>query len=178
VKADASTPSDSWCRAKAKERYHDEGYIDAEPHGNGAGAGSLEQFASLEAVQGKLLNVAPREFEVLIKDVLLLSGFERVGVTRYLQDGGIDVVAYPGERIWPLQDGMVQLQAKRWLHAVGRKEVAELRGSLDTYARGVAVTTGHFSRAAIAEARSSGENSIGLVDGLRLSSIIVSIKPS
>ena len=150
----------------------------AEPHGNGSGAGSLEQFARLEAVRGKLLNVAPKEFEVLIKDVLLLSGFERVGVTRYSQDGGIDVVAYPGERIWPLQDVMVQLQAKRWLHAVGRKEVAELRGSLDAYARGVVVTTSHFSKAAIVEARLSGKNPIGLVDGLRLSSIIVSIKPS
>ncbi len=28
VKTDASTPSDSWCRAQAKERYHDEGFIE------------------------------------------------------------------------------------------------------------------------------------------------------
>jgi len=28
VKADASTPGDSWCRAQAKKRYHDEGFIE------------------------------------------------------------------------------------------------------------------------------------------------------
>ena len=64
---------------------------------------------------------------------------------------------------------LVQVQAKRWLHSVGRKEVAELRGSLKPFAGGVILTTGHFSRAAVNEASEEGKNPIGLVDGIKLS---------
>jgi restriction endonuclease Mrr len=54
------------------------------------------------------------------------------------------------------ENTLVQVQAKRWLHSVGRKEVAELRGSLQPFAKGAVVTTSHFSRAAINEATDDG----------------------
>ena len=71
---------------------------------------------------------------------------------------------------------LVQIQAKRWLHTVGRREVAELRGSLDQYARGTVVTTSHFSKAATIEATTAGKNPIVLIDGIRLASIIKSLE--
>ena len=53
------------------------------------------------------------------------------------------------------------------------KEVAELRGSLQPFARGAVVTTSHFSKAAINEANEEGKNPIALIDGLRLSKVVL-----
>jgi restriction system protein len=75
--------------------------------------------------------------------------------------------------MWVLANTVVQVQAKRWLHSVGRKEVAELRGSLQPFARGAVVTTSHFSKAAINEAREEGKNPIMLVDGFKLSQVVL-----
>jgi restriction endonuclease len=132
-----------------------------------------EDIERIERVRGKLLAMAPRNFELFIKDLLLHCGFLDVCVTRFTADGGIDVSARVGGRIWIFENSLVQVQAKRWLHSVGRKEVAELRGSLQPFARGAVVTTSHFSRAAINEAGEGGKNPIALVDGLRLSKVVL-----
>lgn len=130
----------------------------------------------IEAVRSRLLGVAPERFEHLLKDLLSTTGFARIEVTKYSQDGGIDLNAYPGLAMWVLGDWLIQVQAKRWIHTVGRKEVAELRGSLQPFARGSIVTTSHFSKAAIVEAREQGKNPIHLVDGFELSHIIIQNK--
>jgi restriction endonuclease Mrr len=93
----------------------------------------------------------------------------------YSQDGGIDVNAFAGQLMWPIRDLLVQVQAKRWLHTIGRKEVAELRGSLQPFARGAVVTTSYFSRAAVAEAQKVGKNPIVLVDGYSFASLVKSL---
>ena len=126
----------------------------------------------LERIRYHMLSLTPPSFERLIKDVLVQSGFSNVVVTQYSQDGGIDVNAYVGENAWPLKSTLVQVQAKRWLHTVGRKEVAELRGSLQPYARGSVVTTSHFSRAALNEASETGKLPIVLVDGFEFARIV------
>ena len=89
-----------------------------------------ENVERIEQVRGKLLAMEPRNFEFFIKDLLVHCGFSNVCVTRFTADGGVDVNARTGGRIWILENTLVQVQAKRWLHSVGRKEVAELRGSL------------------------------------------------
>jgi restriction endonuclease Mrr len=71
---------------------------------------------------------------------------------------------------------MIQIQAKRWLHTVGRKEVAELRGSLQPYARGAVVTTSQFSKAAIGEACETGKQPIILIDGYEFAHIVTTHK--
>ena len=81
--------------------------------------------------------------------------------------------AYSGVALWAFGDCLVQIQAKRWIHTVGRKEVAELRGSLQPFARGTLITTSHFSKAALTEAVERGKNPIHLVDGFELSSTII-----
>lgn len=129
----------------------------------------------IEALRGRLLATPPRQFEHIIKELLVKTGFERVDVTKYSQDGGIDVNAYAGQNMWPIESLLVQVQAKRWLHSVGRKEIAELRGSLQPFARGSVVTTSHFSRAAIKEASETGKNPIVLLDGYKLASLIKSV---
>jgi hypothetical protein len=131
-----------------------------------------EAATRIEEVRSRLLGVAPERFEHLIKELLTQSGFESVSVTKYTQDGGIDVNALAGQGMWPVRGLHLQVQAKRWLHTVGRREVAELRGSLQPYARGAVVTTSHFSRAAMVEASESGKNPIVLVDGYQFATFV------
>lgn len=134
-----------------------------------------EESEIIEALRGRLLATSPRQFEYVVKELLVKSGFERAEVTKYSQDGGIDVNAYAGRLMWPIESLLLQVQAKRWLHSVGRKEIAELRGSLQPFARGSIVTTSHFSRAAIKEANEVGKNPIVLLDGYRLATLIKSV---
>ncbi len=132
-----------------------------------------ENMKRIEHIRGKLLAMEPKNFELFIKDLLLHCGFSEVCVTRFSADGGVDVNARAGSRIWIFEKTLVQVQAKRWLHSVGRKEVAELRGSLQQFAKGAVVTTSYFSKAAINEANEEGKNPIVLVDGLRLSKVVL-----
>lgn len=134
---------------------------------------ATENAERIEQVRSKLLALEPRNFELFIKDLLVHCGFSSVCVTRFSADGGVDVNARAGRRIWVFESTLVQVQAKRWLHSVGRKEVAELRGSLQPFARGAVVTTSHFSKAAIREATEAGKNPIALVDGFRLSQVVL-----
>lgn len=133
-------------------------------------AGNIEQ---IENVRARLLAMEPRGFEFFIKDLLVHCGFLDVCVTKYSADGGVDVNARSGGRLWIFENTVIQVQAKRWLHSVGRKEVAELRGSLQPFAKGAVLTTSHFSKAAITEASENGKNPIALVDGFRLSKIVL-----
>lgn len=131
-------------------------------------AEGLPDLAVLEPTRKKLLALAPRGFELFVRDLLQRSGFERVEVTKFSQDGGIDVNARPGFSSWPIRHLLIQIQAKRWLHTVGRKEVAELRGSLQPHAAGCIVTTSHFSRAALQESQEPGKVPIAVIDGYEL----------
>ena len=135
-----------------------------------------KDFVLLESVRRRLLSYEPRQFEHFVNDLLLQSGFQQVEVTKYSQDGGIDVNARPGQQSWPISQLLIQLQAKRWLHTVGRKEVAELRGSLQAHAAGCIVTTSHYSRAALTEAVAPGKVPISLIDGYELASLASSLK--
>jgi len=138
----------------------------------------FRQIGGVEAEQIRrvMLNLEPSKFEHLIKQVLEATGFERVTVTRYSQDGGVDVNAFAGPGFWPIRNVLVQVQAKRWLHTVGRREVAELRGSLRPFARGAIVTTSHYSKSAVVEAFELGKNPIVLVDGYEFANIVGNLK--
>lgn len=133
-------------------------------------------ITALEGTRKHLLACDPQRFEHIISDILLRSGFNDVSVTRYSQDGGIDINAKLDKKAWPLRHLLTQIQAKRWLHTVGRKEVAELRGSLQPHATGCIVTTSHFSRAAVVESIETGKVPITIVDGYELARIVQSVK--
>jgi HJR/Mrr/RecB family endonuclease len=143
---------------------------------DGRDSGPVENPELIERIRGRLLAMDPRKFEFFIKDLLVHTGFSDVCVTKYSADGGVDVNARAGGRIWIFENTVVQVQAKRWLHSVGRKEVAELRGSLRPHAKGAVITTSHFSKAAINEGANEGKIPITLIDGYRLSKVVLEEK--
>jgi restriction endonuclease Mrr len=55
---------------------------------------------------------------------------------------------------------------------VGPKVVTQLRGSIPPGTYGIVITTGHFTRAAIAEAGRADRNAIKLVDGPELAHVL------
>jgi hypothetical protein len=125
-----------------------------------------------ENIRRSLLVLSPERFEHIVKDALTATGFERVAVTRSSADGGIDVNAFAGTVLWSYCGGLLQVQAKRWLHTVGRREVAELRGSMQPYAQGAVVTTSFFTKAAILEASEATKKPIVLVNGLEFATVL------
>jgi restriction system protein len=121
----------------------------------------------------QLFQFSPYDLEHFIKLVLERSGFVNVSVTRASGDGGIDVNAYVDEKNDFFAGTHVQAQVKRWRHAVGSPEINSFRGALSPTAKGVFVTTSHFTRAALAEARHEAKPSITLVDGDKLAGIVI-----
>lgn len=130
----------------------------------------------LERLRCSLLNLHPREFELIVKRVFDAAGYTEVAVTRYSQDGGIDVLASFGSSGWPVRGWQIQIQAKRWLHTVGRADVAELRGSLNHNGLGCLITTSHFSSAALGEATQAGKPPIALLNGRDFALLLYRLK--
>jgi restriction endonuclease Mrr len=126
-----------------------------------------------ETIRHQLLQYDPHKFEWLIKQVMEKSGFVRVNVTRASGDGGIDLNAYVSEKDDFFGKTYVQAQVKRWRHAVGSIEINNFRGALSSTAKGMFFTTSVFTRAAIVEAYHEAKPSISLIDGHRLSTIII-----
>ena len=125
----------------------------------------------LEEIRSRLLTINPYSFEELIKDAVERNGFYDVSLTKRSGDGGIDLNSYLDESHYFMKNLLVQFQAKRWKHSVGRKEIAEFRGSLKS-AVGVFVTTSHFTSQAHLESQETGHKPIVLIDGIRFSEIV------
>jgi len=132
----------------------------------------IDEKIRIEGIRRALLNIQPEKFEHVVKDTLNATGFERATVTRFSADGGIDVNAYAGPMLWPYRNCLLQVQAKRWIHTVGRREVAELRGSLQLHAQGAIVTTSFFTKAAIIEAAENTKKPIVLVNGIEFATVL------
>lgn len=158
-------------RDSAEVGYNDEADREVELNESPLIASSPDA-TSWAIIRTKLLQQEPRRFEVTIGALLSKTGFQDVEVTRFNQDGGVDVNARPGQLMWPMQHLLLQVQAKRWIHSVGRREVAELRGSILPHSIGCIITTSHFTRAAITESSSAGKVPIALISGNELASLI------
>ena len=130
---------------------------------------------SVEKMRCWLLAQHPRDFELIVQRAFEAAGYKDVAVTRYTQDGGIDILASFGPAGWPVRYWQVQVQAKRWLHTVGRKEVAELRGSLKSHGLGCLIATSYFSKAAVAEATEPGKSPITLINGREFARLIIAL---
>ena len=113
----------------------------------------------------------PKEFESLIETLLVKMGFDKVKVTRYRKDGGLDVLGTL------VVDGMMHIdlavQVKRWKRNVQAPVVRALRGSLAKrrIGHGMIVTTSGFSKGAKEEARDSSYP-IDLVNGEKLARLL------
>ena len=128
-----------------------------------------------EEIRSHLLQINPYRFESLVKDVVEANGFTNVTVTPPSQDGGIDVNAYVADSNYFFSKTHVQFQVKRWRHSVGSVEINSFRGALHTTAKGVFITTSHYTKAAIQEAEHSVKPCISLIDGFRFSRLIKDI---
>jgi len=133
-----------------------------------------ESYA-IEDLRSQLLKIPPYNFEHLIKKLMQESGFLDVSVTSLSGDGGIDINAYVDVVNDFFGGTHVQAQIKRWRHAVGSVEINKFRGALSPTAKGVFITTSHYTRASILEANHKLKPCITLIDGTRLSRMIIKL---
>lgn len=112
-------------------------------------------------------NLAPAAFERLVQRVLRESGFTQVEVTGRSGDGGIDGRGIA--RINGLMSFHVLFQCKRYKGSVSAGEMRDFRGAMMGRAdKGLFITTGTFSPAAVKEATRDGAPPIDLLDGTDL----------
>lgn len=110
--------------------------------------------------------VSPDGFERLTQRVLRESGFIHVEVTGRTGDGGID-----GKGIARLHGFMsfhIIFQCKRYQGSVSAGAIRDFRGAMVGRAdKGLFITTGTFTKAAVQEATRDGAPPIDLVDGMQ-----------
>lgn len=112
-------------------------------------------------------DISPEQFERLSQRLLRESGFVQVEVIGRTGDGGID-----GKGIARLHGFMsfhVIFQCKKYQGSVGAGEIRDFRGAMVGRAdKGLFITTGTFTPAAVKEATRDGAPPIDLVDGDQL----------
>lgn len=108
--------------------------------------------------------LTPAAFERLVQRLLRESGFTQVEVTGRSGDGGIDGRGIA--RINGLMSFHVLFQCKKYKGTVSAGEIRDFRGAMVGRAdKGLFITTGTFSPAAVKEATRDGAPPIDLVDG-------------
>lgn len=111
--------------------------------------------------------ISPDQFERLTQRLLRESGFVQVEVTGRTGDGGID-----GKGIARLHGFMsfhVIFQCKKYQGSVSAGAIRDFRGAMVGRAdKGLFITTGTFTPAAVKEATRDGAPPIDLVDGEQL----------
>ena len=106
----------------------------------------------------------PAGFERLVQRILRESGFIHVEVTGRTGDGGIDGKGIA--RIHGFMSFHVLFQCKRYKGSVSASDVRDFRGAMVGRAdKGLFITTGSFTPAAVREATRDGAPPIDLVDG-------------
>jgi hypothetical protein len=132
--------------------------------------------ADLDRAVDKMNLLDPFAFEQFVKSALVESRFREVRVTKKSSDGGVDIIAQMPVTVWPIAGQIIHLQVKRWQRSVGRREVAQLRGSLVPRALGAMVTTGNYAKTAILEAERPHMLPISLIDGHQLAAVAIRLK--
>lgn len=111
--------------------------------------------------------IAPDAFERLTQRLLRESGFVQVEVTGRTGDGGIDGKGIA--RIHGFMSFHVIFQCKKYQGSVSAGAIRDFRGAMVGRAdKGLFITTGTFTPAAIKEATRDGAPPIDLVDGEHL----------
>lgn len=121
----------------------------------------------------------PAGFERLVQRILRESGFIHVEVTGRTGDGGIDGKGIA--RIHGFMSFHVLFQCKRYKGSVSAGEIRDFRGAMVGRAdKGLFITTGSFTPAAVKEATRDGAPPIDLVDGdelaLKLKELSLGVK--
>ncbi len=117
------------------------------------------------------MNLNPAQFEELIGQLLAEMGFESIEVTKYFDDGGIDV---KGTLL--ISDVIrikMAVQAKRWKNNIQSPTVREVCGGLGVHEQGLIITTSDFSKGALKEANQPNKTPVGLMNGEKLVSLLM-----
>lgn len=125
--------------------------------------------------QTSLLNtikdMKPAAFERLAKRLLLELGFSKVLVTGGSGDGGIDAVGTV--TVNSVLTFKVVVQCKRYRDTVGPNDLRSFRGAMQGRTdKALFITTGSFTRGALAEAMRDGVPEIDLISGEDLAVIL------
>ena len=128
----------------------------------------------IEKLTGVMLSITPDGFERLCQRIFREKGFVKVEVIGRSGDGGID-----GTGI--LKIGLVTFkvffQCKRYKGSVSSSEIRDFRGAMSGRAdKGIFLTTGRFTKGAKTEAERDGAESIDLIDGAELCSLLKELK--
>ncbi|MDH3348119.1 MAG: HTH domain-containing protein [Desulfobulbaceae bacterium] len=119
----------------------------------------------------QLMGLSPAQFEELVGQLLAEMGFESIEVTKYGNDGGIDV------RGTMLISDVVRIkmavQAKRWKRNIQSPTVQQVRGSLGVHEQGLIISTSDFSTGAIKEANQPDKTPVGLMNGEQLVTLLM-----
>lgn len=108
--------------------------------------------------------ISPDAFERLTQRILRESGFVQVEVTGKTGDGGIDGKGIA--RINGLMSFHVIFQCKKYQGSVSAGDIRDFRGAMIGRAdKGLFITTGTFTPAAIKEATRDGAPPVDLIDG-------------
>ena len=111
--------------------------------------------------------ISPEAFERLAQRLLRESGFIQVEVTGRTGDGGIDGKGIA--RIHGFMSFHVIFQCKKYQGSVSAGAIRDFRGAMVGRAdKGLIITTGTFTPAAVKEATRDGAPPIDLVDGEQL----------
>jgi restriction system protein len=125
---------------------------------------SSEEPEWKQKLHAVLTNLSPQAFERLVQRVLREAGFTHVEVTGRTGDGGIDGRGIA--RMHGLMSFHVLFQCKRYKGSVGAEELRNFRGAMMGRSdKGLFVTTGTFTPAAVREATRDGAPPIDLLDG-------------
>lgn len=117
-----------------------------------------------EKLRNILQNLTPDAFERLTQRILRESGFTQVKVTGKAGDGGIDGIGTV--KLNGIISFHMLFQCKRYNGSVGSREIRDFRGAMQGRTdKGLFITTGSFSPAAIEEANRPGTTPIDLIDG-------------
>jgi hypothetical protein len=104
-------------------------------------------------LKNQLLTMTPRAFELFAGEFLVYVGLERVSVTRYIGDGGIDA---EGDLIAGTFRLPVGVQVKRYRNNVQRTDIDKFIGALSgRFPQGIFVTTADYGASALQKASHS-----------------------
>ena len=101
----------------------------------------------MEIVKKDIDSLTGLEFENLCQQLLQKMGFE-TEMTKASGDGGIDIIA---RNYMPLLKGKYIIQCKRYTGSVGEPIIRDLYGVVmsERANKGILLTTGYFTRAAL-----------------------------
>ena len=132
----------------------------------------MSEQLRLEELRAEMLQLSPSGFENFLEVVMSRSGFTDISVSGKSGDGGIDLNAVADHSNIFYSGTHVQVQAKRWRHSVGNVEINHFRGAVSPRAKGIFITTGVFTPAAVRESVHEHKPTISLIDGLHLAIVV------